>query len=403
MAPKSPLFADLTPFYPDPSLTKVIRSKVGGKLEEKKVFNLNHPDVVNMMRYVYVGCYLPTDEESYRHRMGIDDRVKDVVADQVNLMVASYGDIQADNKDFYDKAWTGLVDLAGKIWNYADSVGGDIDSAVYVAILKAVSDYHDKDKTKKDKEEARQTIIWYTKKMVDDIGDLQVASQSSRDKLHKFKAATTAHGVTLRDNDNAVKKVMEGKDGEIERLEKDIKDLQGQLSAEHDELSYDLKVATTTPAYAWCTIFGFIAAITVASIYGEKIRKLKKLMKETEGEIETEVKELEAARTVCTDSQRMAAGAEALIALVEPAITAIGELETAWQTMKDLLGGLHDVAKMNPDDIPNVRTEENELKRLVHKWTDFKVCVNEYRASAYISQPEILSLQEWAKKYCPEE
>jgi hypothetical protein len=53
------------------------------------------------------------------------------------------------------------------------------------------------------------------------------------------------------------------------------------------------------------TIFGFIAAISVASVYGKKAVEMQNAMKEAQKNIDTDQKKLKAARTVNADTQRM--------------------------------------------------------------------------------------------------
>jgi len=53
------------------------------------------------------------------------------------------------------------------------------------------------------------------------------------------------------------------------------------------------------------TIFGFIAAVSVASIYGKKAVEMQNAMEAARENIDTDQKKLKAARIVNTDTQRM--------------------------------------------------------------------------------------------------
>jgi Bacillus haemolytic enterotoxin (HBL). len=167
--------------------------------------------------------------------------------------------------EFRDNTWKGLVDLSGKIINYAKVAGGTVDSSYYVGFLQSIQDYHDTTEQKK-KDDAREAIKEFTNDLIARITELQTLSVKARDDLETFKTATTKHSSTLQTNEEQVKKLLD--DTEIKRLEGEIKTLQKELDAEHDELSYglsllpigehmliiyciDLKVAETTPAYAW--------------------------------------------------------------------------------------------------------------------------------------------------------
>ncbi|KAJ5592210.1 hypothetical protein N7537_009114 [Penicillium hordei] len=388
---------DIKTYYATSDLITNVTGHPGGEEKKKDVFILSHPDIMNMMRYIWAGCDLPTDHDDYIRRMGIDESVKGEVTKEVNLMVAAYSDVQKDNQNFRDNTWKGLVDLSGKIINYAKVAGGTVDSSYYVGFLQSIQDYHDTTEQKK-KDDAREAIKEFTNDLIARITELQTLSVKARDDLETFKTATTKHSSTLQTNEEQVKKLLD--DTEIKRLEGEIKTLQKELDAEHDELSYDLKVAETTPAYAWVTIFGFIAAIAVASIYGLKIRKIKENIQDTEGKIKDDQKKLEAARIVSADAQRMSNGASALINLINPAIKTVEELETVWQTIADDLKGLNDAAKDTSKEIPpGPAIEKRTLTLLVNSWNDLGGYVNQYRQEAYTSQPETLSLDQWVKEY----
>lgn len=85
--------ADVKSYYANPSLTEKITGKVDGKDKKADVFILSHPEIMNLMRYVWAGCYLPTEHDEYVRRMGIDESVKGEVTKEVNLMVTAYADV----------------------------------------------------------------------------------------------------------------------------------------------------------------------------------------------------------------------------------------------------------------------------------------------------------------------
>jgi hypothetical protein len=85
--------ADVKSYYANPSLTEEITGKVDGKDKKADVFILSHPEIMNLMRYVWAGCYLPTEHDEYVRRMGIDESVKGEVTKEVSLMVTAYADV----------------------------------------------------------------------------------------------------------------------------------------------------------------------------------------------------------------------------------------------------------------------------------------------------------------------
>lgn len=84
---------DIKTYYADSNLSTTVEGQVSGQPKKKDVFILSHPDVLNLMRYVWAGCDLPTDRNDYIRRMGIDESVKGEVTKEVDLMVAAYADV----------------------------------------------------------------------------------------------------------------------------------------------------------------------------------------------------------------------------------------------------------------------------------------------------------------------
>lgn len=138
--------------------------------------------------------------------------------------------------------WQGLVDLAGDIKNYAHKAGGTTKSSYYVAFLKAIKAWNDENKKphpeKAKLEHERKIITVFTADLMKRIAGLQTSSEKARKDLDTFKNASTGHSSTLQTNEEQVKKLLD--DGEIKKLETEIKSLQKELEAEHNELSYGL-------------------------------------------------------------------------------------------------------------------------------------------------------------------
>jgi hypothetical protein len=111
-----------------------------------------------------------------------------------------------------------------------------------VGFLQAVKEWNDENKKhspdKKVLDDKRDTIKVFTADMLKRVTQLQTSSEQARKDLDTFKNATTNHSSTLQTNEEQVKKLLD--DGEIKKLEGEIKNLQKELDAEHDELSYGL-------------------------------------------------------------------------------------------------------------------------------------------------------------------
>ncbi|KAI0428838.1 hypothetical protein F5Y09DRAFT_357366 [Xylaria sp. FL1042] len=398
----------ITKFLPHPNLLAEVTGEVNGQTETKQVFNLSRPEVLNLMRYVWTGCYLPTTRDDYVRQLNIQPEGVQIVAQEIDLIVTSYGDIKKDNTQFRDVTWPFLVNLAGKIGQYCKRGGGTGSSSYYAVLIKAIVDYNteaDKSDEEQDKTKMRAAqlkVLDYTGALKSRITELQTDTDKAQKDLAAFRELTNDHGIKLKTTNENVKQLLAGEDGEIQRLETEIKQLQSDLAQEQAEYDHDVKVAASTPAYAWCTFFGLIAAATVSGIFGKRARDMQNTMKDTEGKIDTDEKKLAAARIVTVDCQRMTLSLDSITEIIDDALAALDLLRTGWQSILDDLTGLYDSAKDLGDEdlIPHIEgVDDARIQGVIDGWNDLGVLVADFEAAAFISEPEFLTLSAYLAKY----
>lgn len=78
-------------FLPTQLFTKV-KGEEGSKKEEKDIFTLSHPDILDLMRYVWTGCYLPSDKNEYVRVLNIHKEGVSEVSQEIDLIVKAYAD-----------------------------------------------------------------------------------------------------------------------------------------------------------------------------------------------------------------------------------------------------------------------------------------------------------------------
>ncbi|KAI1172568.1 hypothetical protein F4777DRAFT_507985 [Nemania sp. FL0916] len=387
---------DIKTFYPNPELTTTVTGHPGGVAKTADVFILSHPDFMNLLRYVRAGCSLPTKHDEYVQRMGIDESVKAEVAKEVDMMVNVYADVQIHNDEFL-LAWSGLrANVAHKLTESGNKADGTTLSSDYVALLKALKKWNDENnKSSPDKtvlEDQRRNIGEHAQRAAFRAMDLQVLSQGARRDFEKFKNASTSHSSMLQTNNEVLKKLLD---------EGDIKTLQQTLREEHDELSLDLHVTETTPAYAWCTTFGLVAAVSVNTPHSSKIEQIKKNIEETEREIDTDQKKLKAARIICADAQRIADDTMALLNLITSAIKTLESLETMGKNIATDFMGLNQTARDEKQVIPPFHVDDALLAGVTDSWNKLGTRVDQFidHASFVFRDPKNVTVKEWVDEY----
>ncbi|WP_225886980.1 hypothetical protein [Nodosilinea nodulosa] len=203
------------------------------------------------------------------------------------------------------------------------------------------------------------------------ITKLQRTTQENADhatevgaKLAKFKA----------DLDSALQKHLKPAKAQVEEDEKtskatietiaggaeaqgSLKQLQDLLASEWKEYNYDVKVAATTPTYAWVPIIGTIPAVVVAGVYGDRAVHHLKQAHRYEEEIKQNNQKLSTAiqaQTVHNTVDRALVGAQRYTDL---AIAHTNTVQNAWVKVK---AGLDDLK----ESVSNLTTESDSGKVL---------------------------------------
>ncbi|KAH8425883.1 uncharacterized protein LDX57_003621 [Aspergillus melleus] len=82
--------------------------------------------------------------------------------------------------------------------------------------------------------------------------------------------------------------------------------------------------------------------------------------------------------------------------ILTPAITTLGKLKGAWQTMSTMLQALNDAFDKPNDEIDWPSIVETELNKIRRKWNDLGVYTKQYQEVAYLTdEPKETSLQEY--------
>lgn len=142
--------------------------------------------------------------------------------------------------------WKQLITLAGQIRNYAHKAGGSYDSSYYAGLIEAIKEYNRelskpaKDQVKAKLTESKAAVLEFSQAMLTIVTQLLADTEQSVNDLTTFKNLTKNHGVTLKNTNESVKKLLEGEGGEIQRLKTEITKLQKDLADEQEEYHHGI-------------------------------------------------------------------------------------------------------------------------------------------------------------------
>ncbi|KAB8268284.1 hypothetical protein BDV30DRAFT_245885 [Aspergillus minisclerotigenes] len=392
---------DLQNWLPNLKLTLKVSGTPNDKPKSQDVFVLSHPKMVSLMQYVYAGALLPTTTQNYCNRMQIEENgIPSDVKEAMSNVLVTYSRINTECTGFSQKTWPDMVTLAGRISDYCEEAcgKGDINGAFYVQLLKLIGQYNDLKKNNADKkqiDEKGSDVKDYVGEFKDKLKGLSEQSTKMRDALNAFKGKCSTNQQDLDSEAGKVQKMLTDKNGAIAKIRDEIKKAQNDLKAAQEEYKHDVIVASTTPAYAWCTIFGFIAAITTASIYGSKAVAMRKAIERIEALIKKDEEILKADVAIDGDLTRMKADLQTIIDLIGPAIEILGSLITVWQQMSDHLDSISNQIDLG-NTIRGVALEQSKLNNVVKGWKEMQEKVDTFRNTAYIQDTKkVMTIKEW--------
>ncbi|KAK2743427.1 hypothetical protein FQN57_004892 [Myotisia sp. PD_48] len=391
----------------------------------EKKFLFSTVETMALMRFVWTGCLLPEDRDSYCRRLAIDkshiDQLK--VWEQIDQLLVTYKQVKHDNVIF-NKDYDQMVQVAKDVNNYASTAGGTEKSSYYYKILQWVGEYKDATDPA-EKKKLSDAILGGAKDMQGFAATLIAQADKTIKILQDFETKTTKNSQGVTDAKNNLHKLLADEKGVEQELSKDIQDKLKELAAAWKEyergkgllivpsqfrltpfrlppkqlIFIDCLIAETSPTYAWCGPIGLIAAITTSAIYGKRAVELKEKCESLKKAIEKEKKLLEAAYTLDADIGRMVHDVENLSSLIAPALHAVQLLRGAWAKISSDLTGISRLIKDDDKVIKQYMLEKLHLAKIAERWEVVDQETALFIENAYVSGlPKDTSIDELIKE-----
>ncbi|KAL5338600.1 hypothetical protein BJX70DRAFT_388493 [Aspergillus crustosus] len=312
----------------------------------------NNPSV---MRYVWQACLLPTTVDEYARTLVIPtDNLPEEITTELQDIVNVFRTIIETSSVFRDETWPSLIDVVGTVYNYAIRAGGTHSGSYYYNMLD-----------------------W-------NIDKVQTAAKDIQTKLSEFKTACAVHESKLEPIIGSVQNKLGSLDGEGGKIAETLWDNDAKkVLLEQEMRQYD----KDDFLISYSGIFGAVAAVSVAAIYGNKATRLKKAAMVT---LQTHFTSVKVKSIIPFARPNLTSLKDDL----EGSITDLGYHIGVWQTIKTKLMRLKGLVDDLEDIIQPVLLEKVDLDNIVAAWNELAVSANDYQLKALQNDtPQSMSVE----------
>jgi len=157
-----------------------------------------------------------------------------------------------------------------------------------------------------------------------------------------------------------------------------VDNYRSDITTQSNLYTYYVKVAATTPTYAWIWPVGTIAAATVAGIYGKKATDCLDAIDDDKSKIAELLPKISALQlditffTVQTDTLTSLSG------VLKAFIPVLQKIEGIWKAIAD------DLRNILNDNITIDKLKSFKIKACTNQWNTLKGEVDTFRTTAYI-------------------
>ncbi|TRM64718.1 hypothetical protein BD626DRAFT_535999 [Schizophyllum amplum] len=353
-------------------------------LDEEGNFTLQNKDIYDLLKYVQTGALLPTAELGYRERVQLSSDMARKLSSVIGPLLTSYATTRGHCETFKTITYPSIISLSDDVYDYAlKASGASAAPSPYAQIFDCVTLLADT-VSQAEKSILRADLNGLVDAQVRAIDVLQVKAQRVVADLRAFEGQTMSDQAVLKERSNAVNIKLTSEQGSMVEIRAKLKALRDELDATMRQYEQAKIAACTTPTYAWLFPIGLIVASAMAGVNGEKaatlasrIDKVRVLVTDSEGKVR--------------DGERMVANLETIdadldnvIALIEPAVTAIQRMMGVWDAVAIDLTRLKTMTNTDVRKVIKVIADVVEQK-VIEKWAALVAAVDKYRKAATVS------------------
>ncbi|UGT67705.1 alpha-xenorhabdolysin family binary toxin subunit A [Nocardia gipuzkoensis] len=364
-----------------------------GELSEPGVqggpnFILSRPEWIKIQVFVQDALVLPTTQSEFRNSLG--PGAPNDLSDFTKL-INVYRLINDDGKNWRDSIYPKAISVASNILQY----GRDKVPVYYPPIkdlAQRLMNNPNDQQAKNDLKSVLKTLRGEADKQVQwarlvSSTTFQFAYDIETDKT--TLVGTDGNGGLVAYYDKKYGRASQA----VADVTKEIADEKTVLKAANDEYNHDVVVASTTPAYAWLGLPGFIAGAVVAGEYGaravealKRVKAAKAQINKLEAELAADANLMNAARSAQQSSSTIAQDITAVLPVVQ-------KIEGVWGALFDDLGYILDLIDNNIAQVPPIIMDLG-VDAAIAKWAAVAQEAEKFLRNAHVSeQPD--GFEQW--------
>jgi hypothetical protein len=330
--------------------------------------------------YVEAGIKLPISGAEAKTKLNISDA--DV--EHFNQLWAAYKNVHDHCIDFNTNIFPSTVNLAGDIADY-----GRHKAPTFYGAIRTILNKIESGEMSEARGEAQITAA---------LVNLSADAQARADKA--AAAAAQINGFIIRTQEDqgvltplkdGYEKELDGTDGRIAQLTKDIQEDKDLIESYNEEYHRDVTIAATSPTYAWALPpLGLIAAAVVAGVYGQRATEALKRVGEFREKLEKDDKELASKLALSHDLKTCDTSVKGILESLTAALPILEKARGTWEAMSHDIKGVLATISSDIKDAPTF-IQSLGVDEAIQQWADIAVLADNYRANAYVT---VLSMDE---------
>lgn len=336
-------------------------------------FLLSSSEWFALQRYVEEALQLPTTEEAMRKSLKLSQS-DDLT--QFQPIYEAYAKVYEHCNTWKAETFPETVALANDIVHYGN------DAPTY---YEPILEYANVLKKNPNDSEAKEALTAILNILSQQATEYATRAQEVYVKIEQFANDSGKDKQVLTPLYQQFNSQFGSESEEVQRLVGELAALKNQVDTLNKEYEYDVKVAATSPTYAWVLPpFGLIAAASVAGVYGEKATKTKKKIALALAQIKETNEQLQRATRLMATLHFASQGMNNILQSLSAALPVIQHIQSAWFSIAKDLNHIIEIIDKKIEAAPAVIMNLG-VKNAINQWTLTANKANDYVAHAFIT------------------
>lgn len=346
-------------------------------------FLLQQEEWYTIQAYVEEALRLPITETSMINAFAIPSNVSFTT---FQALLEEYVEVNATADSWNRTIYPSMVSLALELSNYADIhslfIAPLLDSLVSMKSAALINDLSTA-------ETHRQTAIALLNILKSYSETRQADTATAESDLLNFAADIALQSGQLDTLRTTHAEYLLDDGSDLKRQIAEIQARVTQLNAEYDKY---VTIAATTVTYAWVPVYGILAAVPVAAVYGDKAEKARKERNQLKDDIKALQEQLTYRENIYVSYQDSYTSIIAMENKIRAAIPHVNKLKGHWQginadftTMLELISSTEGVNGLeNAIALVGSITAQISVGQIQTEWQEISAKATKFAQNAYI-------------------